>query len=426
MGLFVLAGLLRKSGWEVTVIDCLDRFHPRQPQSDPDKRYGRGPFYKTQIEKPEALADVKRHYSRYGIQPEWFAEDLADINRPDLILVTSLMTYWYTGVKEAISNIKKTWPDPPLVLGGIYATLCTDHAKANSGADVVITGPGETAVLELAANIAGDISIKNFDPQNLDSYPYPAFDLQHRINYVPILTSRGCPFNCAYCASHIIEPRRLLRSPESVLEEIRYWHVDYATSDFILYDDAFLANASIHAIPLLEKITSSDLKIRFHTPNAVHISGISKETSRLMFRAGFKTLRLGLETTDFADRKALDRKVTEDEFQRASNALISAGFTADQIGAYLLAGLPGQKFESIAASIETVKKAGITPIPAYYSPIPGTTLWPEAVKASRYDLKADPLFTNNAILPCVPDTFSWDYIARIKQLVAKMNLVESG
>jgi radical SAM superfamily enzyme YgiQ (UPF0313 family) len=417
MGLYVLAGLLRKDSWKVSVIDCLDRFHPEEPQSNANQRNGRGPFIKTPIEKPAGLADVKRHYSRYGIRPEWFEEDLAGIEPPDLILVTSLMTYWYPGVQETISVVKKHWPDQPLALGGIYASLCSDHARAHSGADMVITGPGEKAVLELAAGISGDTSLSNFDPQDLDSCPYPAFDLQHKINYVPILTSRGCPFNCAYCASHIVEPRRLSRSPKSVLEEIQFWHKDFAVRDFVLYDDAFLANAARHAIPLLEKIIKANLKIRFHTPNAVHIRGINRETSRLMLEAGFKTLRLGLETTDFEDREALDRKVTETEFQKAADALISAGFKRDQIGAYLLAGLPGQKFESIAASIKTVKNAGITPIPAYYSPIPGTALWPDAVKASRYDLEADPMFTNNAILPCVPGPFSWDYIARIKELV---------
>jgi radical SAM superfamily enzyme YgiQ (UPF0313 family) len=417
MGLFTLAGLLRKSGWKVTLIDCLDRFHPRHPQTDPNQRHGRGPFIKTPIEKPAGLSDVNRHFSRYGIPPDWFQSDLVDIDPPDLILVTSLMTYWYTGVRETIEVIKSIWPDPPLALGGIYASLCMEHAQVHSGADRVIAGPGETSVLELAAKISGESAPAGFDPQDLDNAPYPAFDLQHRINYVPILTSRGCPFKCAYCASHLIEPRRLVRSPDAVIEEIRFWHEDFAVRDFVLYDDAFLADASRHALPLLEKIVRDNLDLRFHTPNAVHIRGITKESAELMFNAGFKTLRLGLETTDFEDRDALDRKVTEAEFQRAAEALIAAGFTNQQIGAYLLAGLPGQPFESIAASIATVQKAGITPIPAYYSPIPGTALWPEAIKASRYDLASDPLFTNNAILPCVPGPFSWDYIARIKRLV---------
>lgn len=417
MGLFVLAGLLRKADWRVSVIDCLDRFHPILPSGDPGKRYGRGPYLKTQIDKPKALADVDRKFSRYGIEPQWFERDIGSIETPDLIVVTSLMTYWYTGVQETIAFIRRTWPDQPLVLGGIYASLCTDHAREHSGADRVITGPGEKAILKLAAKIAGGPAMSGFDPLALDSYPYPAFDLQHRINYLPLLTSRGCPFKCAYCASHLIEPRRLVRSPESILEEIIYWQKNFGVSDFVLYDDAFLTDTHRHAVPLLEKIISAGIQARFHTPNAVHIRGISATTSRLMYRAGFKTLRLGLETTDFEDRQSLDRKVTEAEFQRAADDLRAAGFKKEQVGAYLLVGLPGQNMAHVANSIQTVKNVGITPIPAYYSPIPGTALWPDAVKASRYDLEADPIFTNNAILPCIEEKFSWDYITRIRDLV---------
>ena len=419
MGLFVLAGLLRKAGWRVSLIDCLDRFHPMQPSSDPGKRSGRGPYLKTHIAKPETLTDVDRQFSRYGIQPEWVEKDLGALEPPDLIIVTSLMTYWYTGVQETIAAVRRIWPDPPLVLGGIYATLCESHARAHSGADQVITGPGEKAILDLAAEVADGQRASDFDPLQLDSYPYPAFDLQHRINYLPLLTSRGCPFSCAYCASHLIEPRRLLRSPDSILEEILYWHMDFGVSDFVLYDDAFLTDAHRHALPLLEKIISAGIQVRFHTPNAVHIRGISTDASQLMYRAGFKTLRLGLETTDFEDREALDRKVTEAEFRKAADTLRAAGFEKNQVGAYLLVGLPGQKFEAIATSIETVKSVGITPIPAYYSPIPGTALWPEAVKASRYALDTDPIFTNNAILPCIEEAFSWDYITRIRELVKR-------
>jgi len=417
MGLYFLAGVLRKAGWRVSLIDCLDRFHPGQPSGDPGRRYGRGAYLKTQISKPALLADVNRRFSRYGIQPKWLETDLRAVPPPDLILVTSLMTYWYTGLQETIESIRRIWPEPPLVLGGIYASLCESHARRHSGADRVITGPGERAVLDLAAEITGGNPMSDFDPLDLDAYPYPALELQHRITYAPLITSRGCPFNCAYCASHLVEPRRLVRSPDSVLEEIRHWHMGFGVTDFVLYDDAFLADARRHALPLLEKIVTADLPVRFHTPNAVHIRGISRDTSRLLFQAGFKTLRLGLETTEFENRAALDRKVTEAEFQKTASALRAAGFDKDQVGAYLLAGLPDQKFETIAASIEAVKRAGITPIPAYYSPIPGTALWPEAVKASRYKLAADPIFTNNAILPCSKEPFSWEYITRIRRLV---------
>ena len=418
MGLLTIAGILRAHGITVSYLDCLNRFHPRSAKSDPWARYGRGPYLKTRILKPAGLHDVPRHYSRYGIKPQWFQADLLNLTQPDLVLVTSLMTYWYPGVQETIANIRSVFPQTPIVLGGIYARLCNDHARSYSGADHVAVDPAENSLLSLVEKFTGFSTRLAFDPTELDAYPYPAFDLQATINYIPLLTGRGCPFDCAYCASRFLEPRRLMRSPESVIEEIKYWHRSHRISDFVLYDDAFLVDAKRHAIPILEGISSSGLNIRFHTPNALHIREINAMTARLMYKAGFKTLRLGLETAEFGQRQALDKKVTETEFKRAANCLIEAGFKKDQVGAYLLVGLPDQKISSVEQSIKTVIDSDITPVPAYYTPIPHTALWPKAVAASRYDIIDDPIYTNNAVMPCNRKPFSWQMIARLKELAA--------
>ena len=63
LGLLTLAAILRLHGYRVSYLDCLDRFHPRAPQSDPFKRNGRGPYHKTEIPKPPGLADVPRTFS---------------------------------------------------------------------------------------------------------------------------------------------------------------------------------------------------------------------------------------------------------------------------------------------------------------------------------------------------------------------------
>ena len=417
LGLLTLAAILRHHGYRVSYIDCLDRFHPNAPATAPPQRNGRGPYLKTEIPKPKGLDDVPRRYSRYGIYPEWFIEDLRAIPKPDLILVTSIMTYWAPGVKETIRTIRKVHPDPPVVLGGIYAGLCRDHAEKHAGADRVVTGPGEEKILRLAGRFAGWSGGLRFDADDLDAYPWPAFDLQRKIPYVPLLTSRGCPFSCAYCASHFLHPKRMQRSPESVVEEIRYWHESYGVTDFAFYDDALLVNAETHALPMLERIAASGIKVRFHTPNALHIREISEQTARLMVRTGFQTLRLGLETTDPDHRPSLDRKVTLAEFKQAVSTLKRAGFKARQIGVYLLVGLPGQSFESVKSAIHLVKQTGATPIPAYYTPIPHTALWDRAVASSRYDLASDPVLTNNAIFPCQKEPFSWDLITRLKEMV---------
>ena len=418
LGLLTLAALLRSHELSVSYIDCLDRFHSNAPASDPSARYGRGPYLKTRIAKPRCFADVQRTFSRYGIRPRWVREDLRALPPPDLILITSLMTYWYTGVQETIAMLRALFPDTAIILGGIYASLCHQHALKNSGADDIFCGPAEDGFFDLIARHTGFTTTPRFDSQKLDTYPYPALDLQNRVTYTPMLTSRGCPYKCSYCASHFLNPRQLWRSPESVIDEIKFWRRSYQVRDFVLYDDAFLVNAEQHAIPILEKIIQADIDIRVHTPNALHIRGMTAQTAGLLFRAGFKTIRLGLETAEFDHRETIDRKVGEADFKQAAGYLKDAGFEKHQVGAYLLMGIPGQELAAVERSIQAVQATGITPIIAYYSPIPHTAMWPEAVAVSRYNLASDPIFTNNSVLPCRSEAFNWETVSALKKLAS--------
>jgi radical SAM family protein len=417
LGLLQLAAILRNHGASISYIDCLDRFHPRSKSVVAPERQGRGAYLKTRILRPGGLQDVPRNFSRYGIPVEWFREDLSGLPRPDVVMVTSLMTYWYPGVQETIQHVKEMFPDTTVVLGGIYAKLCREHAIAHSGADLVISALEEGSVLDLLAQSTGLTLAPEFDAETLDAYPYPAFDLQSRIPYVPILTSRGCPFTCAYCASHYLYPGYKNRNPESVVAEIRFWHRTHGVVDFAFYDDALLVHADKHMVPILEDLISADMPVRFHTPNALHVREINRDIARLMARAGFETIRLGVETAAFEKRSQLDKKVTREEFSRSIQALKAAGFHQKQIGAYILVGLPEQPISEVEETIRAVQSAGATPIMAHYSPIPHTALWPQAVVSSRYDLASDPIYTNNAISPCQKEPFSWQTLTRLKKLI---------
>ncbi len=416
LGLLTIAGILRMHGYRISYIDCLDRFHPEIANTLKPGSFGKGHYLKQPIAKPDALRDVPRTYSRYGIPEALVRKALEVCPRPDVVLITSLMTYWYTGLFHLIKTIRKMMPGVPILLGGIYATLCYDHAVAHAGADEVLSGEGEGAVMQTLERLTGFATGLQFLPDDLNSYPYPALDLQSTIPYVPILTGRGCPFQCAYCASGFLNRQFKRRSPEHVLEEILYWQEKYAVKDFAFYDDALLIDADRHILPILEGIVRHGISARFHTPNAIHIRSLSKEVARLLYRAGLKTIRLGLESAFFEDRSSLDRKVGPDEFERAVSDLKEAGFTGEAMGAYLLFGLPGQDIGQLEASIKMVKACGVKPVLAQYSPIPHTGLWEDAVKASRYDLASDPIFHNNSIFPCQKDPFSWERISYLKKL----------
>lgn len=417
MGLLILAGMLRQDGFAVSYIDCLDRFHPRAPYQNPAARHGRGPYLKTTLPNPPGLEKIPRRFSRYGIKPEWLKADLRRLPRPDLILVTSLMTYWYPGVQETIGVVRSVFPDAFIILGGVYATLCPGHASKTAGADQIVTGPGEKQIRHIIASHIGHSPPSSLTGSDSDTWPRPAFDLQHRITYIPLLTAKGCPYDCTYCASRFLNSNFERRSPHDVIAEITFWHRRHNVTDFVFYDDALLVDAENHALVIFEEIIRTGLKIRLHTPNGLHIRKIDDQTARLMHQAGMTTLRLGLETSDFQTRTHMDRKVNQSEFHRAVSSLKRAGFRGDQIGAYLLVGLPHQPVASVAASIRTVQASGLKPILAHYTPIPHTAMWEAACEASPYDLASDPIFTNNAIFPCQREGFSWETDSRLKSMI---------
>jgi radical SAM superfamily enzyme YgiQ (UPF0313 family) len=412
LGLLYLAGWLRAQGYAVNFLDCLGAPHARTGP------FGTGRYPKEIISPPPALAGITRRYGRYGISEAAFRERLDRVPTPAAILVTSLMTYWYPGVVAAIRLARERFPGVPVILGGIYATLCPEHAQKHSGADRVVAGPGEVAILDILAEVTGFAPPGPIGPklEDLDSRPYPALDLLDHPSFIPILTSRGCPLDCTYCASRQLQPVYRRRQPLAAAAELIYWQDQLGLVDAAFCDDALLLAATDHLLVILEELARRGRTFRFHTPNGLHAGLITREVAGWLKRANFATLRLGVETTALGEAR-LDAKLQAGELEAALAHLKKAGFTPAQIGVYLLIGLPDQGESEVAASILRVKELGATPILAQYSPIPGTALWPQAQATSRFDLAADPLFHNNSLFPCWPE-FSWDRYTRLKRLAA--------
>ena len=408
LGLLSIASLLRENGFQVTLIDCLDF-------SIKTKRYGDGRFFKTKIEKPLLFKSIPRNFSQYGIPEEILLKRLLFIEEPDLICVTSGMTYWYPGVFKLIEITKKLFKKTPIILGGIYATLCYEHAKKYSGVDIVFNGSGEVEILKLISGIT-----KFRIPQSefrIDSLPYPSFDLYPQLDYVCIATSRGCPSQCTYCASPFLTRGFFRRDPLKVVDEIDYWTTQFHINNIAFYDDALLIEPSGHIIPILKEIIRRRIRCNFHTPNGLHIKEIDKEVAGVLFKGGFKTLRLGLETSHEATQLETGGKVGNQEFKEAIKNLNRAGYSGKEIGVYIMAGLPGQRVGEVEESMAYVKEAGAKPMLVEYSPIPYTPLFEKAKRVSPFDLENEPLFHNNSILPCRWDGFTMADYKRVKEKV---------
>lgn len=400
LGLLYLASYLRQNNVEVIFIDCLDPtpFADRVPLPK-RKPGGHGHFLKEKVFPPSCLGHVPRPYHRYGIPPSIIREKLLSFQHIDLILVGTTMTYWYPGAWELIKLCHQLFPLTPVLLGGIYPTLLPEHAL-KSGANFVLPGPGEIHIPFIIRDLLNLTLSYAPDPLSLNDLPYPSHDLLPHPDQLPILTSRGCPYQCPYCASPLLFKGFIRRDPIKVVDEICWWWKTKGVKNFSIYDDAFLLEAPQFAEPMLKEIIRRGLDIKLHFPNGLHIRAITSELAGLLYRGHVQTLRLGLETGNEARQKALGGKVYNAEFEAAISYLHQAGYRRDEIGVYILCGLPDQEPQEVEETIKYVKAQGARPILAEYSPIPRTSLWEKAKASSVYPIEKEPLFQNNSLLPC--------------------------
>ncbi|MEJ2055842.1 MAG: cobalamin-dependent protein, partial [Calditrichaceae bacterium] len=420
LGLLYIASFLRNIGYDISFIDCLDKYCGDNTGVKL-KKYGTGHFNREIIAKPEILSHIPRPYARYGISEDHFIDRLKEQRNAGAILVTSLMTYWYPGVKRVVEICRQYLPGIPVVLGGIYASLMPGHARKVIKPDFLVEGPGELKVLDILNRIPGLDKADINRPNNLDDYPYPAFDLINHPDYLIIMTARGCPYNCTFCAQKLIAMRFTQRDPDKVVEEFRFHFNEYGIADFAFYDDALFIGKARHINVILDKLIESNLPLRLHSPNGLFANSIDAHLADLMYRSNFKTIRLSFETSNENRRKDMYSKVSNAGMIRAVEHLKAAGFNTADLEAYVLMGLPDQTLEEVLASIVFVNSLGVKVRLASFSPIPGTVEYDRAVESGFIRKNIDPLLTNNSIFPLNGGQINFELYQKIKALTNRLN-----
>ncbi|MBC8491479.1 MAG: B12-binding domain-containing radical SAM protein, partial [Candidatus Marinimicrobia bacterium] len=404
---------------ELQLIDLTDRL--RWNNSDPvTKLSSRGKYHKTIIPKPEAVTHIPRRFGLYGATKEQFLSALQNIDPPKAILLTSHMSYWYPGIVETVKILRKSFPAAKIILGGIYASLFPEHARRTVQPDYLITGYGEKQTLILMDaihEIERDYStIPEFD----DSGILP-WDLYPKINAATIMSSRGCPLHCDYCATPYLNPRFFQRAPEDIIAEIICLYEKFGIRQFAFYDDALFTNKKRHIIPILEGLLKHGVNARFHTPNGLFAKEIDPELAALMKLAGFQAIRVSLESIIPKWQKASTNKVSANHFEKALKNLENGGYKRSDIEAYLIMGLPGQCYLDIEKSIRYVAKLGVVSRLASYSPISHTTHWDQAKALGSVWDDMDPLLTNNTLYPCANREFPVKKFLKLRQLSNDLN-----
>ena len=420
LGLLYITALLQEyTDLRVSYIDCLDRQHPQLEMRLPTRNDGRGPFFKEEVQKPHILKDIPRKYSRYGIPVSVFLQELDKVFPPDLVLLTCMMTYWYPGVQAVVELIRKKFGSIPVILGGVYPTLMPIHAECESGADMIYEGPGERRLFSVVNEVLGDGTCPEERFASLDEMPRPAFGLLRDKSSLPVLTSRGCPHRCSFCASSLLFEGIEQRAPSSVVQEIENHVSDHSVKHIAFYDDALLMNKKNHIVPLLKKWIEKKIPLSFHTPNGLFVREIDVELALLFKRSGFESIFLSQESFDEELIESSCPKLSSTDLKKALDCLERAGYRREDINVYLMVGLPDQDTYSVMEGIVLVQKLGARPRLAQFSPIPGTGDWTRIVSKGFLNENSDPLLHNKTVFPYILGRISLGEFESLKELLIR-------
>ena len=358
--------------------------------------WGRGRFDGREMAKPASLGDVPRVFRRFGRPRSEFRELLAEQSF-DAVLIQTSMTYWYPGVQEVINDVRELRPSAKIVLGGVYASLCPEHA-GSLGADLVIEG----------AKLEPLWRLLSIEPATGSIY-WPADETGVGI----LKISEGCPFKCTYCSAPLMWPEFSHRPLDFCLNELRHL-VGAGSRNIAFYDDALLYQTDRGLVPFLETVIREDIHVSFHTPNALNARFVNPELAHLMVRAGFGGFFLGLESSARAWQQSTGGKVYSEEYADAVGYLKAAG--ARSITTYIIVGHPDSDSGNVELSMRFAHQCGTRILLSEFSPIPGTI---DGEKCRRWaDLK-EPLSHNKTAFAI--RSMGADAINRLKQLSHCLN-----
>lgn len=334
---------------------------------------------------------------------------MMDVNEVPQIVAISAIFNSNAGYLQSISAVAKaTWPGVlTLAGGGLPTNMYSQVLGMAPDLDAVAIGEGEKPLLNLVAaedrlhylaSGSGWMTrerVRTGSPatmdlvQNLDDIPFFRYDLiefeeyQHANRYhgeksgssvtVSIMTSRGCPYLCNFCASHSVHGRKLrFHSPERILEDIRKLKKMYGVNVVLIEDDNFIADKK-YALNILEEISREGITIEF--PNGLSISHHDEEIVDALQAAGLKMATLAVESGNERVLKEIINKPYKD-LTKVREVVALYRKKDIFVRAFFIIGFPGETMEEIFESVNFMKNAGFNWVAVMIaSPVAGSDLY---------------------------------------------------
>jgi len=382
LGPLYIASVLRNNGYSVRVYNpdlSTTRFprgmylHPTQ--FDYDK-------YKDALNNPNHYVwlNLKRVLNDY---------------KPDIVGI-SIMSFTYDSAKKVAEIVKNFKNDCIIVIGGAHPTIFTKETLLQENFDIAVRGEGEYTMLDLLDTINSNedlssvrgVSFKEngsiINNQNrelikdLDCIPFPARDLLIQEEFYPtvsfgrIITGRGCPFSCKYCAVNLVWRRSVrLRSPENVIDEMEQIYRLYNPIEFNFDDDTF--NVSEERVEkICDLIRERNIKTRWNC--MLRLDNVSSNLLERMKAAGCARVTFGIESGDQDILNRMNKKINLEQIRNAVKITKSVGIN---IWAHYIIGYPGETPESLRNTINLINELDTEFVVQRFMPFPGTEVYNE-------------------------------------------------
>jgi len=332
-----------------------------------------------------------------NLPPQDIVEQLPE---SDVVGITA-MTPTINHAMGIAHHLRLARPGLPVILGGAHATLLPQETLAAAPEiDYIVRGEGEATIIELLRAIEGHASPKDIpgityrdggsivstpardNGVDITALPFPAYHLLAGYRYRPhpphglarpfmaAVTSRGCPYRCAYCSKPVFGSRFRGQAPERVVDEIAYLQERFGVREIAFYDDVFtLDKKRAHAIAA--GILERGLRVRWTCESRVNL--VDGELLRHMKRAGCYAVAYGIESASPEILEILHKDITLEQVEAAVRVTREVGI---QTVGYLMIGSPGETPDTIAATLDLARRLKLDFAQfSLTTPFPGTELY---------------------------------------------------
>ncbi len=383
LGLVTVGTVLRDAGHEVRVYDA--DYNENPTAMDYCRLPERYPAYLASLRDSE--------------HPVWReVRRIVEESQPDMVGI-SLWTTYVASAFHVAEICKAVNPACPIVVGGPHATVKADETlRICPAIDYVIRGEGETASLELVTHLTGaglkreaieGLSFRSggdivHNPsrkslRGLDTIPIPDRSLLINSRTYSsedmglIMTSRGCPFSCSFCATETRQVR--CRSIERVVSEIKAVKAAYGTTQFSFKDDSFTVNKR-RVADFCIALRREGLRIGWECNTRVDL--VSEELLAQMKIAGCNSIKVGIESGSEAVLERMNKGISLDQARTAAALFHRVGV---HWTGYFLMGTPGETAEDVYRTLDFMYeiKPDFASI-GVYEPFPGTPIFREGIR----------------------------------------------